>query len=300
MSEPETRCGFVSVLGLPNAGKSTLVNALAGGKVSIVSRKIQTTRSRVLGIAMRNSSQIILIDTPGIFEPKKTLEKAMVETAWNSIAESDIVLHIADAANKKTLDDNKRIADRLPPGKKSVLVLNKIDKIARPDLLALAEKLAAQASYEAVFMISALKKDGMEKLADWLAQHLPEGPYLFPEDQLSDMPARMLAAEITREKIFDLLHQELPYAIMVETENWEEFENGSVKIDQIVYVQRKNQKAIVLGKGGTQIKKIGETARRELEDILERRVHLKLFVKVEPDWPDKPEFLRLSGLNWPG
>lgn len=294
----QTKCGFVSVLGLPNAGKSTLVNALVGAKISIVSRKVQTTRTRVLGIVIHDKAQIVLIDTPGIFAPKKPLEKAMVHAAWNTLAEADLLLHIVDAAQKDAFENNRLIVDKLPRDKGCILVLNKTDKINKEALLKLAQDFTDQYSYAAVFMISALKKDGLQDVLAWLAQHLPESPYLFNEDDITDMPMRMLAAEITREKIYDRLHEELPYAIFIETENWEEFDNGSVKVDQIIYVQRDSQKGIVLGKGGRQIKELGEMARHDLEEILGRRVHLKLFVKVQENWSERSEIYRRLGLEW--
>jgi len=295
----ETFCGFVSVLGLPNSGKSTLINALVGAKVSIVSRKVQTTRSRVLGIAVHNSAQIILIDTPGIFAPKKTLEKAMVAAAWDSLQEADLIVHLVDASDKRAIEQNALIGARLQNSKSSILVLNKTDKIAKPDLLALSLALNEKTAYRATFMVSALKGEGLSDLKDFLASHLPEGPFLFPEDQMTDVPMRILAAEITREKLFDQLHQELPYAVMVETENWENFDNGSVEIDQVIYVLKDNQKGIVLGKGGSRIKKIGQDARLELEDIIGAPVHLKLFVKVKQDWTENAESLRSMGLDLP-
>lgn len=298
MTAVRTRCGFVAVVGLPNAGKSTLVNALVGSKVSIVSRKVQTTRGRILGIAMRGDAQIVLIDTPGIFDPKKTLEKAMVKTAWQSLKEADIAVHIIDACAKGALEDNKDIAGRLQKGS-AILVLNKTDKAEKVGLLALAKALNDTGAYSATFMISALRKDGIEDLASHLAGHLPESPFFFPADQVSDMPQRLLAAEITREKIFDRLHEELPYSALVVTDHWEEFENGSAKIDQTIYVRRNSQKGIVLGKGGSKLKEIGQAARLELEQIFERRVHLKLHVKVEENWPERAEFYRMSGMNWP-
>lgn len=293
---PDTSCGFVSVLGLPNAGKSTLVNTLAGQKVSIVSRKVQTTRCRVLGIVMQGPAQIVLIDTPGIFMPKKTLEKAMVAAAWESIKDADIALHLVDATRKNAAQENKIIAERLPGPEKSILVLNKTDKVNKPDLLALSQSMNEEFAYVATFMVSALKENGTDDLLHDLAGRMPDGPWMFPEDQVTDMPMRLLAAEITREKIFEQLHQELPYAIMVETEHWEEFDNGSVKIDQLIYVQKDSQKGIVLGKGGSQVKKIGAASRTALEDILGRRVHLKLFVKVRENWAEDPAIVRAMGL----
>jgi GTP-binding protein Era len=282
-----TRAGFVAVIGLPNAGKSTLINAMVGAKVSIVSRKVQTTRDRILGIMMHGTAQIILIDTPGIFTPQKTLEKAMVKTAWGTIPDADIIMHIVDAAQADVRIKNADIQNKLPQGKLAILVLNKIDKIDKETLLTLSADLNAQHNYAATFMISALKKDGLDHLTAYIADNLPQNPYLYDPEQITDMPLRFTAAEITREKIFDRLHQELPYAIMVDTESWEQVENGTIHIAQVIYVQRDSQKGIVLGKGGSQIKAIGKAARLELEDMLEAKVNLKLFVKVKPDWPEK-------------
>ncbi len=298
MSE-ETSCGFVSVLGLPNAGKSTLINALVGAKVSIVSRKVQTTRSRVLGILIHDKAQIVLIDTPGIFEPKKTLEKAMVTAAWGSVKDADIIFHLVDASQKNTAAQNQIIIDGLQNSKNCILVLNKTDRVAKPDLLALAQGLNEKLPYLATFMISALKGDGLSDLLQDTALRMKKSPWMFPEDQITDIPMRMLAAEITREKLFDQLHQELPYAVMVETENWEKFDNGSIKIDQVVYVQKDNQKGIVLGKGGSRIKKIGQDARLELEEMMGERVHLKLFVKVKENWTENAESYQMMGLDLP-
>ncbi len=297
--DPETRCGFVSILGLTNAGKSTLVNALVGSKVSIVSRKVQTTRSRILGIAIDDKTQVVLIDTPGIFDPSKTLEKAMVTAAWSSVEGADIVVHLVDAGNKNAASDNDIIGERLHDVKNSILVLNKTDKVSKPQLLALSQHLNDRFSYQSTFMISALKADGTDDLLKALSTDLPVGPWLFDEDQITDMPMRLMAAEITREKLFDQLHQELPYSIFVETENWENFDDGSVKIDQLIYVQKDSQKGIVLGKGGSRVKRVGQDARVELEDILGHRVHLKLFVKVKENWTENAESYTLMGLELP-
>ncbi len=299
MSE-STRCGFVCILGLPNAGKSTLVNALVGEKVSIVSRKSQTTRARVLGIVMQGDTQIVLADTPGIFAPKKTMEKAMVQAAWDALEGADMILHLVDATARNALEQNDIILEKLGAGRPCILALNKTDRVNKIDLLALVQQFNERFSYEATYMISALTKDGIHDVLNDAAKRLPEGPWLFDPEQTSDMPLRMLAAEITREKIFDNLHQELPYAALVETENWENFDDGSVKIDQIVYVQRDSQKGIMLGKGGAQIKIIGQAARRELEELMGCRVHLKIFVKVKEDWPERQEYLRMMGLETTG
>jgi GTP-binding protein Era len=293
------RCGFVGIIGAPNAGKSTLVNQLVGAKVSIVSPKVQTTRTRVMGIVNRDEAQIVFIDTPGIFSPKKRLDRAMVSAAWQGAKDAEIVLLIIDAARGKANAESRAIVDKLAQQKrKALLALNKVDLADKEKLLALAAEMNATGVFSDIYMISALTGDGTERLLKDIASRLPEGPWMFGEDQVSDMPMRLLAAEITREKIFLQLKEELPYATTVETESWEEFDNGSVKISQIVYVARDTQKAIVLGKGGARIKKLGEEARRELEDILERRVHLSLFVKVRENWAEDPARYALWGLDF--
>lgn len=295
------RCGFVAVLGAPNAGKSTLINGWVGAKVSIVSAKVQTTRSLVRGIAVHKDSQIIFVDTPGIFRPKKRFEKAMVAAAWQGEADADLIVLVVDASRKKIDSDTADIIGRLADQKDErprILVLNKVDKADKENLLALTATLNSKLEFAATFMVSALKNDGLKDVLDWLAAHLPEGEWHFPEDEVSDMPLRLLAAEITREKLFNALYQELPYALAVETESWEDFENGSVKISQVIYVARDSHKAIVLGKGGAQIREVGEAARIELEGILETRVHLKLFVKVQENWDEDPEKYRIWGLDY--
>lgn len=294
----DKRCGFVAVLGLPNAGKSTLVNALVGSKVSIVSKRVQTTRCRVLGIALHEKSQVILIDTPGIFAPEKTLEKVMVKAAWDALEQTDVIIHIVDAGIKDAARKNQEIIRGLPEKATILLVLNKTDKVAKPDLLALSQALNTAYPYAATFMISALKNEGTADILRDLAGRVAQGSWIFEEDQITDMPMRLLAAEITREKIFEMLYQELPYAVLVETEKWENFNNGSVKIDQVIYVQRDSQKAIVLGKGGNQIKTIGAASRLELEQIMGARVHLKLFVKVQENWAERAENYALMGLDF--
>jgi len=300
MNEIATRCGFIAVVGAPNAGKSTLVNQLVGTKVSIVSPKVQTTRSRVLGIALVEEwrAQVIFVDTPGIFQPKRRFERAMVQAAWSGVADADQIVLVVDA--ERGLDDNSQgIIDRLKEaGRRAILVLNKIDLVKRDSLLALTAKVDAAGLFDRVFMVSARNGDGTKDLLAFFAEGLPEGPWHFPEDQVSDMPMRLLAAEITREQVFHQLHQELPYAVTVETEQWLEKDDGSVRIDQIVYVQRDSQKAIVLGKSGRQIKSIGEKARVELEEIMERRVHLFLHVKVRENWLDDRQHYRELGLDF--
>lgn len=299
----DMRCGFASVIGLPNAGKSTLVNYMVGAKVSIVSRKIQTTRTRLLGIALHENTQIILIDTPGIFQPKKTLEKAMVTAAFSSFEEADIILHIVDSTSRNALQHNAMITETLRDennrNKKTFLVLNKIDAVDKEKLLQLAQEFNDAYGYDATFMVSALSGKGVKDLTQELSQKLPQGMWHYPEDQISDSPLRLMAAEITREKIFDQLHQEVPYAIFVETESWEEFDNGSIKISQIIHVQKSSQKGIILGKGGAKIKRIGKDARLEIEELLGRQAHLKLFVRVQENWAERTENYALFGLDLP-
>ena len=295
MQAGQTCCGFASIIGLPNAGKSTLMNALVGAKVSIVSKRAQTTRTRVLGIAMHENAQIILLDTPGIFAARKSFEQFMVGAAFEALDEAELTIHLVDAGQKGALAQNQMIIDKLrADSKPCLLVLNKTDKIQKPDLLALAAAFNAAYPYEATFMISALKQAGTQDLLSDLARRMKPGPFLHEEDQITDMPLRLMAAEITREKIFEQLYRELPHAALVETESWETFDNGDIKISQAVIVQRDSQKAIVLGKGGSRIKQIGAASRLELEKLLETRVHLKLFVKVEPNWMERPDLLRLQ------
>lgn len=297
----QARCGFVTVIGAPNAGKSTLINALVGSKVSIVSPKVQTTRTMVRGIIVKDRSQIVFIDTPGIFAPKERLEKAMVAAAWQGQDEADIVMLMVDASRKKIDADTRAIIDRLAEVKGNtpcILLLNKFDKADKKTLLDMASELNRKLDFTATFMISALNQDGTQDVMDWLVKNVPQGVWHYPEDQISDMPARLLAAEVTREKLFRALYQELPYALTVETEKWEEFDNGDIKISQVVFVARETHKAIVLGKGGAQIKKIGEASRLELQDIFECKVHLKLFVKVDEKWLDDKERYEVWGLDF--
>ena len=295
-----TRCGFVALVGAPNAGKSTLLNWMVGGKISIVTPKVQTTRSRITGICMADeNTQIIFLDTPGIFEPKRRLEKAMVTAAWSGAQDADFVVLLVDA--KRGFDgDSRRIIEGLVSRKRrAVLALNKSDGISREALLPLAAKLNETGVFSDSFMISALKGDGVDDLRDFLAARMPPGPWLYPEDQLSDIPLRLLAAETTREKLFLRLHQELPYALGVETESWEELKDGSLRIDQVIYVLRDSHKPIVLGKGGKQIKAVGQAARLDLEAFLGQRVHLFIHVKVAPKWTDDPARYRDMGLEFP-
>jgi GTP-binding protein Era len=304
MSEPpSTRCGFVAILGAPNVGKSTLLNRLVGTKVSIVTSKVQTTRRRILGITIRDRTQVVFVDTPGIFTPVpgRRLEHAMVRAAWRSVEDADRRVLVVDA--RRGIDrDTETILAGLRKGDRLVtLTVNKVDLVSPPTVLPIIDRLHRTGLFDRVFIVSALTGDGCEDLLDALSRDLPEGPWLFPEDQLSDLSQRAMAAEITREKLFEQLHQELPYSLTVETESWVASTDGTeVRIDQTIYVQRESQKAIVLGKGGRQIKAVGEVARAELEEILACRVHLFLFVKVRPKWTDDPERYRELGLEFSG
>ena len=304
----DTSAGFVALIGAPNSGKSTLLNALVGAKVSIVSRKVQTTRARVLGIAIEGAAQIVFVDTPGIFAPRKRLDRAMVAAAWQGAEDADLVALLVDAHQNVRANDRETEAivaklagsGRKAAGRKAVLVLNKVDLVNPPQLLGLAERLNRTGVFTDIFMISALTGDGVGDLRRHFAKAMPPGPWLYPEDQISDMPDRLLAAELVREQLFEQLHQELPYALTVETEAWEERQDGSVKIDATIFVERDSQRAIVLGKGGERIKAVGAAARKELEGLFERRVHLFLFVKVREKWQDDPERYRAMGLEWEG
>ena len=298
MADP-TRCGFIALIGAPNAGKSTLTNALVGSKVTIVSRKVQTTRALVRGIAIAGAAQLVLMDTPGIFAPRRRLDRAMVTTAWGGAHDADIVVLLIDA--KKGVDEEaEAILARLAEvAKPKVLVLNKIDLADKPSLLTLAQAVNAKAKFDATFMLSAASGDGVDDLKAWLAAHAPAGPWHYPEDQISDAPMRSLAAEITREKLFDRLHQELPYQATVETDSWKDLRDGSARIEQTIYVERESQRKIVLGKGGATIKAIGAEARREIAELTEQKVHLFLFVKVREGWGDDPERYRSMGLEFP-
>jgi GTP-binding protein Era len=293
-----TRCGYVAILGAPNVGKSTLLNRFVGTKVSIVSPKVQTTRTRVLGICIAGDAQIVFVDTPGIFRPRRRLDRAMVAAAWGGAGDADHILLLVDAA--RGLDDDTRmIVDRLKEkDATAMVVLNKVDLVKKPALLALAAAMGETGIAAETFMISATTGDGVDDLLSHIAGLMPPGPWLFPEDQISDMPGRLLAAEITREKLYLHLHKELPYAATVETERWEEKPDGSARIEQVIYVERDSQKAIVLGKGGRQIKRIGAEARSELQELLERPIHLFLFVKVRDKWGDDPARYRDWGLDF--
>jgi GTPase len=295
----DRRCGFVAIVGAPNVGKSTLVNALVGAKVTIVSPKVQTTRAIMRGIAIEGDAQLIFVDTPGIFSPRRRLDRAMVATAWSGAHDADVVALMIDA--KRGLDDEAAaIAAKLAevPVPK-ILIVNKVDLVAKPSLLGLVAAANEGAHYAATFMVSALSGNGVPEVKRWLAAHVPEGPWHYPEDQISDAPLRALASEITREKIYLRLHQELPYHSTVETESWEERKDGSVRIGQTIFVERESQRKIVLGKGGQTIKAIGALARKEIAEIIEKPVHLFLFVKVREGWSDDPERYREMGLEFP-
>jgi GTP-binding protein Era len=302
-AQKDTRFGFVAILGAPNAGKSTLVNTLVGSKVSIVSRKVQTTRMRIRGVAIEGASQIVFVDTPGIFAPKRKLDKAMVEAAWAGAADADLVVLLVDAqdliAEPKGISarDTNRIIEGLNAAKRTaVLVLNKIDGMRRDTLLPLADRLSKEGKFSDVFMVSSTKGDGTRALLKHMAAAVPVGPWAYPEDQAADIPLRLLASEITRERIYDRLHQELPYASTVVTDQWTQKKDGSVRIDQTIFVERESQRAIVLGKGGATIKLLGETSRLELERLLGHGVHLFLHVKVGK-WSEDPHHLREVGLT---
>jgi len=296
----DTRAGFVALIGEPNAGKSTLLNRMVGAKVSIVTHKVQTTRARIRGVAMEGSAQLVFVDTPGLFEPRRRLDRAMVAAAWGGAADADIVVLLVEA-HRGVSPGVERILNGLgdiAQGRKVALAINKIDKVEAPVLLGLSEKLNSAFPFVETFMISAERGHGVDALRGWLAAELPEGPWLYPEDQIADLPMRMIAAEMTREKLTLRLHQELPYQLTVETENWEERKDGSCKIDQLIYVVRDGHKGIVLGHKGEAIKQVGKAAREELETFLGRKVHLFLQVKVRPNWLDEAERYSEMGLNF--
>jgi GTPase len=294
-----TAAGFVALIGAPNAGKSTLLNALVGAKVSIVSRKVQTTRAQVRGIAMIDQTQIVFVDTPGIFKPKRRLDRAMVDSAWGGATDADLVALLVDV-RKAEDDETSAILERLKHTKqRKALILNKVDTIDKPKLMEIATKLNELCPFEATFMVAALTGYGVKDMAAWLAKQMQPGPWLYPEDQISDAPLRFLAAEITREKLFERLHDELPYRSTVETETWETKKDGSVKINQTIFVEREGQRKIVLGEGGSTIKSIGSAARKEIAEAAETKVHLFLFVKVRENWADDPERYREMGLQFP-
>jgi GTP-binding protein Era len=295
----DTHCGFVALIGAPNAGKSTLLNALVGSKVTIVSHKVQTTRALIRGITFEGKAQLIFVDTPGIFAPKRRLDRAMVTTAWSGAHEADLIGVLIDA--RKGIDEEaeallERLADVKPT---KILILNKIDLVPRATLLLLTKIGNEKAKFDSTFMISALTGDGVADLKSWLAARMPPSPWLYPPDQMSDAPVRQLAAEITREKLFERLHQELPYHSTVETESWKELRGGDIRVEQTIYVERESQRKIVIGKGGQTLKAIGESSRREIAEIVEHKVHLFLFVKVREGWGDDPERYRAMGLEFP-
>lgn len=296
----ETRAGFVALIGAPNAGKSTLLNTLIGQKLAIVTHKVQTTRALVRGITIHDNAQIVFVDTPGIFAPKRRLERAMVTTAWGGAADADVVAHLIDA-KRGVSDEDRAIAEKLaafPAERERALILNKVDIVKREALLALAQEANTLGAFSQTFMVSALTGDGAADLLDYFAGGMPPGPFLYPEDQMTDLPLRWLAAEITREKLMLRLHDELPYRSTVETESWKETKKG-VRIEQTIYVERDSQRKIVLGKGGQAIKAISMAAREEISDLLEQPVHLFLFVKVREKWGDDPARYREMGIEFP-
>lgn len=296
-------CGFVAICGAPNAGKSTLVNRLVGSKVSIVTPKVQTTRARVIAIAVEGSTQIVFVDTPGVFAGRRPAERAMVEAAWRAVEDADIVLMLVDAARAASVagfadDDTSALMEGLKSReRKAILALNKIDRLRREQLLPMSQRFAESGVFDEIFMISALTGDGASDLKRALTERMPQGPWLYPEDQLAEMPERLLAAEITREQAFLRLHQELPYALAVEPVSWTDMKDGSARIEQAVVVERESQRPIVLGKGGARIKAIGSAARVQLEQALGRRVHLFLEVRVEPGWTENAKRLRALGFE---
>ena len=294
-----SRCGFVALVGAPNAGKSTLLNALVGTKISIVTPKVQTTRALIRGIAIAGASQLIFVDTPGIFAPRRRLDRAMVGTAWGSAHDADVVAFLVDSRKGLEEDDEAILRGLADVRATKVLVLNKVDLVGKPGLLALTQAINERVPFAATFMVSALSGDGVADLKDWFAAQVPAGPWLYPEDQMSDAPLRQLAAEITREKLYLRLHQELPYRSTVETDVWKELRDGSVRIEQTIYVERESQRKIVLGKGGQTIKAIGAAARADIAEAIEQPVHLFLFVKVREGWGDDPERYREMGLEFP-
>lgn len=305
-AEGESKCGFIALSGAPNAGKSTLLNRIVGTKIAIVTPKVQTTRARMSGIALRGAAQLIFIDTPGIFTAKRRLERAMVAAAWSGITDADVAVVVVDGDRaakspaKMDPDTADIVAGLKRLGARAVLALNKIDLVRAESLLEVTRVHDASGVFERIFMISATTGDGVDDLVDHLVQGLRPGPWLYPEDQLTDVPMRVMAAEITREQAFLQLHQELPYALTVETESWQEREDGAVRIDQIILIQRESQKGMVVGKGGSRIKSIGTAARVELEQLLGRKVHLFLHVKARPNWMERPEHYREMGLDFKG
>lgn len=298
-NKEETRCGFVALIGAPNAGKSTLMNQLVGSKISIVTHKVQTTRAVMRGIAIEENCQVIFVDTPGIFAPRRKLDEAMVSTAWGSARDADISVLLVDA-ERGIKDDIEKITENLSSvSGPVVLLINKIDQVQRDQLLELTAQLNELYAFKETFMVSALNGDGCKDFMAFLTANLPAGPFMYPEDQISDLPLRMLAAEVTREKLYLRLHQELPYASHVETESWEEKKDGSVRIAQVIYVERQSQKKIIIGKNGAAIKAISTASRKELTELVEQPVHLFLFVKVRENWGTDPARFREMGLEFP-
>jgi GTP-binding protein Era len=297
----ETRAGFVALIGEPNAGKSTLLNRMVGAKVSIVTHKVQTTRARIRGIAIEGAAQIVFVDTPGIFRPRRRLDRSMVKAAWGGASDADIVVLLIEAHRGLTEGAEaiiQRLRDEMPQGKPVALAINKIDRVKAEVLLALAQKVNESFPFAKTFMISAERGHGVDALREWLAAQVPEGPWFYPEDQIADLPMRMIAAEMTREKLTLRLHEELPYQLTVETENWEDKPDGSTRIDQVVYVSRDGHKGIVLGNGGETIKAIGVAARAEISAFLDRKVHLFLQVKVRENWQEEAERYSEMGLDF--
>jgi GTPase len=301
MTDAPTRCGFVALIGEPNAGKSTLLNRMVGAKVSIVTHKVQTTRARIRGIAMEGAAQIVFVDTPGLFRPRRRLDRAMVAAAWSGAEDADVIVLLIEAHRGVTEGVEEILAalkERDRPGRRVALAINKIDRVKRDTLLALAQDLNDRFGFAATFMISAEKGHGVDDLRRWLAGEMPEGPWHYPEDQIADLPMRMIAAEITREKLTLRLHQELPYQLTVETESWEERKDGSVRVEQAIYVMRDGHKGIVLGRKGETLKAVGEQAREELSKLLGRPAHLFLHVRAKPNWLDDPERYSEMGLDF--
>ena len=301
MTPNPTRAGFVALIGEPNAGKSTLLNQMVGAKVSIVTHKVQTTRTRIRGIAMAGQTQIVFVDTPGLFRPRRRLDRAMVAAAWGGAADADVIVLLVEAHRGLTTGAQAiidRLRDQIPQGTPVALAINKIDRVKAEVLLGLSAKLNEAFAFVETFMISAEKGYGVEKLRDWLAATLPEGTWFYPEDQIADLPLRMIASEVTREKLTLRLHEELPYQLTVETEKWEEREDGSVRIDQIVYVARDGHKGIVLGAGGQTLKSVGQAARADISAFLGQTAHLFLTVKVRPNWQEEKERYSEMGLDF--
>jgi GTPase len=295
-----TRAGFVALIGEPNAGKSTLLNRMVGAKVAIVTHKVQTTRTRIRGVAIEGDSQIVFVDTPGLFRPRRRLDRAMVAAAWGGAADADVVVFLIEVHRGLTpgVEQILTTLEGQAPGRRVALAINKIDRVEAPVLLGLTDKMNQRFGFERTFLISAEKGHGVGDLRGWLAAEMPEGPWLYPEDQIADLPVRMIAAEITREKLTLRLHQELPYQLTVETEGWQDREDGSTRIDQVIYVARDGHKGIVLGRKGETAKAVGQAARAEMEEFLGHRVHLFLEVKVRPGWQDEAERYRQIGLDW--